>query len=242
MKTIFDRILIQRIHENPIKIIGQRDHRAFEAYCMPFDHYRTIKNKELIEDSLIRYPSIREEIEQEFNIKLGTRRWTAPLRYISEDERDLYTKSINYMLDYDEKYSINIAPAYIIKTDRLSLPSILGCIGYRFRMYINGAELAYLRAFIDGYYDLKNQYNLPLTTFEMKLFKLIDNYRKLDQSNFKTWDRNYRWQWDFQSYGYSFQSIYRFLKEVEEYTDTKINPIVNKEELFIDWATYKQIF
>ena len=55
-------------------------------------------------------------------------------------------------------------------------------------------SLSNFRAFLDGYFKFKNQYNLGFSEYETRLFTFIENWRNKVNKNipFETWDRPFR--------------------------------------------------
>lgn len=246
MKTIHDMDLIKKIYDNPELTIGQRSEKLFSAYYLGFDMYRQIDNICEIEKSLGKIPSIYDFIEKKYKLSLGSRHWTSPIRYYCEDERELFDETIKHIFEYESKYpfpdnfGVTFSPRKEIDKLEKNKPSIgfpefqilLGNIGSRPQMYLRQSDLASLRAFLDGYFDFKTQYKLALTEFEKSMLKFIEKYRnkKSTNSKFKTWDRNYRWQWDLAVYGTNDElSIPKFLFDLEAFIKIKINPE-------IDWS------
>ena len=205
MKDLHNVELINWIKNNPVKTIGQRSYKLLDAYLMPFKFHCEfdIPKEHLVE--LEKHPSIREEIETDFKIDLGTRSWVCPLKYDCEDDRHLFNKVIDYILSYENKYCNPDNFTYKLKLknpkSNLKLEQSLGQIGFRPQMLFGVSELASIRSYIDGYFLFKETFQLKPSKFEKNLLRFIEEHKVEYNKDFKTWDRNYRVKWDFSAFG-----------------------------------------
>ncbi len=244
MKDIHNLELINFIQKDPLKTIGQRSYKLFDAYLMPFKFYTEFNIPKEHLQELESLPSIREEIEKNYKIDLGTRSWVSPLKYDCEDDRHLFQKAVDYILDYENKYpnpkNINYKLKLKDSMPNLDIGESLGHIGFRPQMYFGVSELACLRAYIDGYFLFKETFQLEVSSFENKLLKFITEHKIKDNQGFKTWDRNYRVKWDFAVFGTNEKhAIPRFLKDLEEYTQEKFKLKINDQIVQVDWSDYQ---
>lgn len=244
MKTHFDIPLIEKIVKNPQETIGQRSYRLFNAYCLSHYYYlRTVSNQKELEKYCGSIPSIDEYIESIYNIRLGSRNWTTPLMYESEDERDLFDKAINVIFEYEKKFPTpdGLKSKYHVAND-CDLMGLIGHIGYRPAMYFGTLGLDTLRAFIDGYFAIKEAHQISFSPFEKSLIMFIAPFKKReDLAKYRTWDRLYNWKYELTVFGTNEKhSIPRFLYRFEQFAGIKINPIVKGEEKQIDWNDHNR--
>lgn len=243
MKTLYNIELIKWIQNDPKATIGQRSYKLLQAFLLPFDLFcePDLPAEDLnILESL---PSIQSIIEKKFNLELGSRHWTSPLKYNSEDDRELFSLVLNFLFDYEEKFPNPKAKQYKFKLKNSgSIPDLkgfMGHMGYRPQMYFGISELACLRAYIDGYFLMKQTFELPHTEFEKKVLTFISNYKTEDNTGYKSWDRNYRWEWDLSVYGINERhAIPRFLKDIESNTGVDLTLDINGIEVKIDWSDH----
>lgn len=244
MKFLQQIELIKKIRIDPVPFIGQRSFKLLQAYLLPSSFYTEFDVPEADKTQLSNYPSIQEEMDSIYNNELGNRGWWNPLKYGCEDERAHFELAIDFMLDYDKKYPNPSNNIYQLKLNSpiqdCDLLKNLGHIGFRPEMYFEVSELANLRAFIDGHFHFKSSFNLPYSSFEKKLLEFIEPYKIEGNKDFKTWDRNYRWKWDFAVYGSNERhAIPRFFKDIEEYTGFEFTVRINDKEIKLDWMDYQ---
>lgn len=243
MKTIHNIELIKWIQKEPVGTIGQRSYKLLQAFQLPFDLFCEPKLPSKDLNLLESLPSIQSIIEKEFNLKLGSRHWTSPLKYKSEDDRDLFSIVLNFLFDYEEKFPNPGAKQYKFKLKNPeSIPDMKGFLshmGYRPEIYFGISELACLRAYVDGYFHMKESFELPHTDFEKKVLSFIHTYKVEGNAGFKTWDRNYRHEWDFSVYGSNErQAIPTFLKDLESHTGIDLTLNINGMEVKVDWSDH----
>ncbi|MDJ1498705.1 hypothetical protein QNI19_37580 [Cytophagaceae bacterium DM2B3-1] len=243
MKSLHQIDLIKEIQQNPIPFIGQRSFKLLQVFLLPFDINCEFDVPDADQPFLNEYPSIEQEISSTYDIRLGTRSWPSPLKYYCEDERARFQLATNFILDYEKKYPNPNQADYKLKLKDPStifeLETSLGMIGFRPEMYFGTSELACLRAYIDGYFFFKDYFKLRHSSFEVKLLEFIKPYKTVNNADFKTWDRNYRWEWDFAVYGTNERhAIPKFMQDIQEYTQTTFSVTINNTEIKLDWTNY----
>jgi hypothetical protein len=243
MKTILYTDIIESITKNPSKTIGQRSFPLFQAYLIPFDCFCEfeIPNDDYVE--LKKYPSLEEYVEVIYKHKLGgSEHWTTPLQLYTEDNRSLYEEASSFILDYNKKFPNPQKEhySYCFKkniTVELDLKDSIGHIAYRPSMFFNSKSLSCLRAYIDGYFDMKKKLGLNITEFESKLISFIKKFKGQKKGAFNTWDRNFSHRIRFH-YNFNSNDINWFIYELEKYTNEKFSFYINNIKITPDWSEY----
>jgi hypothetical protein len=215
-----------------------------QAYLLPASLYSEFDVPTADKSLLNNYPSIQEEMDSLYDNELGTRGWWSSLKYECEDEREHFELAINFILDYEKKYP---NPNHIDYKLKLKNPDVdcdllknIAHIGFRPEMYFGASELACLRAYIDGHFYFKDSFKLPHSNFEKKLLEFISPYKIEGNEGFKTWDRNYRWEWDLSVYGSNERhAIPKFIADIIEFTNFELNVTINNTEIRLDWTNYQ---
>lgn len=194
MRSFFQITLINEIAENPFAVIGQRRYRLMESYLMPWQLFTEVKIEPDFQKEIDTMPAIEEFVANEFGEKHSrTVRFDYYLGWIAEDEKQLLDLVINRIQKYESSFPIPLE-GYSFDYKLNSVPdlrnSLLKHVLRRPQVYgVN--DFAGLRAFLDGYFRFKSDYQLNLSDYEIKLLQFINYWKcKVNKSlPFETWDR-----------------------------------------------------
>jgi len=250
MRTFLNWEILKRIEQSPKEYIIQRNVDIMGAFLYGYERILLkLKNKEELERKYIQMPSIEDYALKKYNAhNIGTRNFTSIISFISEDELDFYNNYISFLKEYETKYPVEETICYILRSevkssenkrkqtstepiDHISLAEhsflkeILPHMRKRFLMHFGKYSLASLRAFIDGYFLCKEDYKISLTSFEQKIKSFIESIiceNLILENEFTTWDRKYRYNLDWNSWGYidttrEKEILESFWKDIEEY-------------------------
>lgn len=229
MRTFFNWEILKRIEKSPKEYIVQRNVDLLSAFLFGYeDILLELKDKKELDEKYIKKPSIEDYAIKKYNAQnIGTRNITSIISFISENELDFYNNHLSLIKEYEAKYPIEETICYIVRQEIqnskkeynletssflensltepiASLDELFPHMRKRFLMYFGSYSLASLRAFLDGYFLCKKDYQIDLTPFEQKI-KFFTNSiicENLEIENeFTTWDRKYRYDRDWKSWG-----------------------------------------
>ncbi|MFC4477962.1 hypothetical protein [Flavobacterium chungangensis] len=230
MRTFLNWEILKRIEESPKEYIVQRNVDLLSAFLFGYeDIILELKDKKELEEKYIKMPSIEDYTIKKYNAHhIGTRNITSIISFISENELDFYKNYLSLLKEYEVKYSIEETISYILRQDKKrlkknpnyeeissyseeslpekmpSLNELFSHMRKRFPMYFGNYNLAPFRAFLDGYFLCKKDYQIALTPFEQKVKSFTKSIvcGSLEIENeFTTWDRKYRYDRDWKSWG-----------------------------------------
>lgn len=197
MRTFHNLDLIKEITQDPFRTIGQRKYSLFKAYTASFVWYTEVQIDENIKSITDSMPTIEEYVTNQIGENnLRTVLFDYYIGWISEDSRELFDLCINKINEYENIHKVD-KNKYFFKlkpyAKQLDLKTNLKHMFHRPGMY--GFEgLSGLRAFLDGYFKFKEQYNLNLSEYESRLSKFIEYWKSKVNKEipFETWDRPFR--------------------------------------------------
>ena len=197
MRTFHHIELIQKILETPFEIIGQRDYHLYKSYSFPFNWFTKLEYSNNVKESIENMPSIEEYVTTQIGEdNLRTVLFDYYMGWQAEDQRHLFELCLNKIKEYESAFPIQSCDYnFVLKDSSLNLDirSTLKHMILRPSMY-GFYNFGCLRAYIDGYYNFKETYNLELSEYEVKLNNLIKFWKgKINPNNsFDTWDRPFR--------------------------------------------------
>ncbi|WP_286965283.1 hypothetical protein [Flavobacterium sp. UBA4854] len=225
MRTFFNWEILNRIEESPKEYIIERNVELLGAFLFGYeDILLELKDKKELEEKYIKMPSLGDYGIKKFKAhNIGARNITSIISFISENELDFYNNYLSLLKAYEAKYPIEESICYVArqkgefdhtKTSSyledsrpkpiLSLSELFPHMKKRLPMYFGSYSLASLRAFLDGYFLCKKDYQIDLTPFEQKVKSFTKSIicESLEIENeFTTWDRKYRYDRDWKSWG-----------------------------------------
>lgn len=247
MRSFINWDILQRIENSPKDFIVQRDVSLLEAFIMGYeDILLRLGNKDQLEEKYKDVPSINEYVLKKYNAdNIGTRNCMSVIQFTCEDEREFFYKYFEFLKEYEQKYPIQETLSYIVSEtaviqaptqsehDYYKIPqkpnilkSWLTAIKNRPGMYFGYNDISCLRAFLDGYFLCKRDYNIPLTMFDTKVREFTDSIicETINlPGEFVTWDRLYRYDRNWTAWGRIEESVAKniledFWKDLEKYT------------------------
>ena len=194
MRTFHHLKLIEEIAADPRKILGQRSYSLMESFLTPYRLFLEVAYNAELEQEITETPSIEEFVALEFNEEHNrTLRFDFYLGLIAEDQRELLELAIDRIKRYEtihplsqHHYVFKVKGDYSLDLRNTWLKGIFN----RPMMYgIWG--FAHLRAFLDGYFRMKTDYNIPLSEYEAKLVRFIERWKEQvnPERTFETWER-----------------------------------------------------
>lgn len=145
-------------------------------------------------DEFNQIPSIREYVSNKLNIEISpSLRWTWAIGFEVEDQRELLENYFNWIDKYENEYPVNLNDyKFECKLSmKFDISNSIKHMCERPVMY-GFNNLSGLRATIDGYYYLKNLYQIDLKENEIELKNFIGywNNRVNQNLKFETWERS----------------------------------------------------
>lgn len=197
MRTFHNLDILEKVLKDPYGTIGQRNYSLFKSYCLAFDWYTDVQVDDSIKFIVEGMPTIEEFVTTQIGENnLRTVLFDYYIGWKSEDSREHFELCLRKIKEYENEFPV--APmkySYKLKQDieSLDLRKNLKYFLYRSQMFgFNG--LAGLRAFLDGYFKFKNQYQLELSEYESQLYNFIAFWKNKVKKDlpFETWDRPFR--------------------------------------------------
>lgn len=228
MRNFFNWKILHQIDQSPKKYIVQRNINVLNAFLYGYEILLELENEEDLKKKYRKTPSAQDYAIKKYKAyNIGTRNLTSIISFISEGQLDLYNNYLNFLKEYESKYPTEEKVTYILRKEishiedenkknksilysEDSLPQIpdfktvLLHIRKRPLMYFGNYSLASIRAFLDGYFFCKNDYEIPFTLFEEKIKSFTESIFCKDlkiENEFTTWDRKYRYERDWNSWG-----------------------------------------
>ena len=181
---------------NTSATIGQRNYGLFKCYSMAFDWGLDLVYDDSTEKLAEQMPSIEEFVTNQLGENNNrTVRFDYYIGWNSEDQRELFERCFQKILEYENAFPILEKDySFKLKTQlKMDLKGNLKHIFMRPGMY--GMEnLSHLRAYLDGYFRFKKDYNLTLSETDRKIIDFIKDWKGKVNKNreFETWDRPFR--------------------------------------------------
>lgn len=230
MRTFLNWEILNRIEQSPKEYIVQRSVEMLSAFLHGYGVRLKLKNEDELMQKYSKTPSAQHYAIKKYKAhNIGTRNLTSIISFISENELDFYYNYISFLKEYEIKHPLEenlyyilrseVIPSKIVDKEQLStesfsydslpeppssLKEILTHMRKRPHMYFGNYDLAPLRAFLDGYFLCKKDYQISLTPFEQKIKSFTNSIvcKNLAlHSEFTTWDRKYRYDRDSTSWG-----------------------------------------
>ncbi|MHC6202950.1 hypothetical protein ACYULU_07130 [Breznakiellaceae bacterium SP9] len=198
--------LLVKIENNPSDYIIQRKVSLLDSYLFAYDSIIKIKDLEIFEMKYKSIPSMQEYAIEKYNGKnIGTRNFKSIIAYNCENELEYYSKYLQFIKEYEEKYLLEDVIVYIANENKkYSLKDIINNMQKRFPAYFGNYDLENFRAFFDGYIKCKEDYKIETDEYENSIIRFIKNIKCtiLDmEGKHITWDRKYRYNKDWNSWG-----------------------------------------
>lgn len=232
MRTFLNWEILKRIEKSPKEYIVQRNVDLLSAFLFGYeDILLELKNKEQLEEKYIKTSSLEDYARLKYNAQnIGTSNFSSIISFYSEDELDFYNNYLSFFKEYEAKHPVQEPISYILRSEvkssktisnnknisiepfqydslpkfPFSLEKILPHMRKRLPMFFGSYSLAPFRAFLDGYFLCKKDYQIALTPFEQKVksfTKSIVCGSLGIENEFTTWDRKYRYDRDWKSWG-----------------------------------------
>lgn len=246
MRSFYNLELMQRIERSPENYIVQRKVSQFESYMMGYDMQLQLENEKLLEKKYASMPSLDEYIRHKYHAhNIGTRNCFSIISFVSEDEHDFFQNYFDIHRGYENENPVIESVRYVPREYRIFTPEpnyqksyiprfalqvYMAAMRKRFRMYFRSYSLADFRAWLDGYFHCKEEYNLPMDAFDIKVREFTRNIICEDlelTGRFVTWDRKYRYDRDWNAWGEIDEApakkmLDEFWIDMERYTQEKI--------------------
>ena len=225
MRNFINWNILQRIENSPKEFIVQRNVTLLDAFLLGYeDFFLQLENEEQLKAKYANVPSAEEYARKKYDAgNIGSRNFKSILSFTCEDERDFFDKYFEFLKEYEQKYPVQETVSYILRKtparltlqqaepDFYTLPErphvlkeLLAGMRKRYLMYFGIYDISCFRAFLDGYFLCKKEYNIPFTTFDIKVKKFTESIickaLKLT-GEFVTWDRLYRYDRDWNAWG-----------------------------------------
>lgn len=193
MRTFHHIQLIREIADSPNEFIGQRRYALLRAYLGAYLFFTEVEYNPEFQKTFEKMPSMEEYVAKEFGEKhTRTVLFDYYLEWISEDEREHYECCLDRIFRYEEEFPVKESE-YSHKLNlrvNLDLQKSFKLVLLRPGAYgLN--KLSEIRAYLDGYFKFKADFQLELSIYEKRLLRSIDKWKsKTDSSiKFDTWDR-----------------------------------------------------
>ncbi|MDR2905121.1 MAG: hypothetical protein LBU73_04105 [Helicobacteraceae bacterium] len=252
MRSFINWDILLRIENSPKEFIIQRNVALLNAFLLGYEGVLLqLENEEQLKAKYDAIPSLEEYARKKYNAdNIGTRNFKSIISFTCEDERDFFDKYFDFLKEYEQKFPVQESISYILretsaeltseqkKPDYFTVPErpctleewLIGIMA-RFPMYFDYYNISYLRAFLDGYFLCKKEYNIPLTTFETKVRKFTEGIICKDlklTGEFVSWDRLYRFDRNWSTWGEieepaAKKILEEFWKELKQFTGETID-------------------
>jgi hypothetical protein len=225
MRDFNNLSLIERIRLNPNDFIVHRKVDLLDSFIFGYEHILLkIKDIEILKNKYKNIPSMQEHAQEIYNGNIGSRNFKSILEYNCENELEYYNKYIQFIKDYESKYTLENNIEYIIE-QQYELKDILNKMRKRYPMYFNNFNLENFRAFFDGYITCKKENNIEIDYFEYKIITFLQNIKceiiEMEDKNI-TWDRKYTYNKSFSSLDGNKEIINKFFEGLEKNAGEKI--------------------
>ena len=232
MRSFINWDTLQRIENSPKEFIVQRNVTLLDAFLFGYgDFLLQLENEEQLKAKYDTVLSLDEYARKKYSAdNIGTRNFKSIIAFTCEDDRDFFDKYFDFLKEYEQKYPVQETVSYILKETNCELKKLLTGMKNRYPMYFGNYDVSCFRAFLDGYFLCKQEFNVPLTTFDTKVRKFTESIicKSLNiTGDFVTWDRLYRYDRDWSAWGKTNETtekeiLEEFWKELEKFTDETI--------------------
>ena len=206
MRSFINWDILKRIENSPREFIVQRNVALLNAFLFGYeDFFLQLENEEQLKEKYDSVPSLDEYALNKYCAdNIGTRNFKSVISFICEDERNFFSKYLDFLKEYEQKHPIQETVSYTLKNALCTLKELLAGMRKRYPMYFGNYDISCLRAFLDGYFLCKKEYNIPFTTFDTKVREFTESIICEDLNltgEFVTWDRLYRYDRDWNAWG-----------------------------------------
>lgn len=230
MRTFIVWDIINRIENAPKEFIGQRKVSLLNSFLFGYDCiYLEVQDEDKLKEKYKDIPSLDEYIRNKYRADhIGSRNFGSIISFLCEDERDYFFNYLAHLKEYEQQFPIEEPIVYVLRNmPRIDLKELLAAIKKRYRMYLPDNSLANLRAFLNGHFQCKKDYHLSLTAFESGIIAFTEQIVCKDLNltgEYVTWDRKYRYDRDWNSWGETDESdakkiLDSFWKDLEKFTN-----------------------
>ncbi len=227
MRSFINWNILHRIDKSPKEYIVQRRVSLLNSFLLGYeDLLLQLENEEKLKEKYENILSLDEYARKKYSANnIGTRNFTSIISFTCEGELDFFSQYLNFLKEYEQTYPIQETISYTVRKFSMKVSSQQTEADYsyntlpnkpnelkewlkgmrkRYPMYFGNYDISCLRAFLDGYFLSKKEYNIPFTTFDTKVKKFTESIicetLKLT-SEFITWDRKYRYDRDWTAWG-----------------------------------------
>ena len=227
MRDFINWDILQRIENSPKEYIVQRKVSLLDAFLMGYEFCLQVENEEQLKIKYESMPSLEEYARKKYNAdNIGSRNAINVIAFTCEDERDFFYKYFDFLREYEQEYPILETISYTLRKfdlkdvkpeekhdtyhDLTQIPpkptfrQMLSGMRRRYCMYFGYYDLADFRAFLNGYFVCKKDYNQTIDDFEVKVKTFTEKIRCETvnvNGDFVTWDRLYRYDRDWRAWG-----------------------------------------
>lgn len=194
MRTFHNIDLIEKVKANPFNFLGQREFKLVQSFLMPIEGATEPKISDKAISKAMSYPSMREHIVDKYDFfdTKYTVQWTWAIGFQVENQQELLDRYFDSIFEYEELYPIDRKNYEIncIAKSNLDITNTIRILCEK--PYLFGtSSLAEIRAYIEGHFWLKANYNLELTKNEKRLIVFINHWRNKTNETLKfdTWER-----------------------------------------------------
>ncbi len=193
MRTFYPLSIFNDIKEDPFSFIGQRNFNLLECFMFHINYFTEVKYDVQKTNEFNQMPCMREYVGEQLNIDIPrVLTWTWAIGFEVENQRDLFDSYFHWLDKYENAYPVSTDDYkfnYKFDPDFDIVHSLNKMCEQPYLYSFN--NLADLRASIDGYYYLKDLYNIDLTENEFELKTFIDHWKNKVNSklSFDSWDR-----------------------------------------------------
>jgi hypothetical protein len=182
---------IQDIAENVYATIGQHRYSLMKAYLLPWNQWAQLRIDPLLEKEIVHMPSIEDFAASEINETHNrTVRFDYYLGLKAEDERELLNLAIDLIQRYERTYPVPENCYTYELTESIDLQNTILKFILMHPGMVGITSMAGIRAFLDGYFRIKEELYVPLSTYEIKLQDFISYWKKRVNPllPFETWE------------------------------------------------------
>jgi hypothetical protein len=233
MRSFINWDILQRIENSPKEFIVQRNVGLLNAFLFGYEiFFLQLKNEEQLKVKYDNVPSLDEYARNKYCAdNIGTRNFTSIISFTCEDERDFFDKYLDFLKEYEQQYPVQETIFYTLKEKPFVLKELLTGMRKRYPMYFGYYDISCLRAFFDGYFLCKQEYNIPMTIFDTKVREFTESIicESLNiTGEFVTWDRLYRYDRHWNAWGEIIETdakkiLEDFWIDLEKFTGETIN-------------------
>lgn len=200
MRSFNNLKLINEIRNNPFETIGQRDFSVLESYMLGYNSFLELDLDDNLELKVKDISSIEDFTANEVGVEHNQRTvfFDFYVGLVSETKKDMLLNYYDFIDKYEKTYPIDESE-YEFKLNKFAhnydLKKNLKIFFSRPHI-VNSSNLSDFRAYLDGYFKAKSDFNIDLSPYEKELVNFIDYWKgKVNKSlEFDTWDRPFRFE------------------------------------------------